>query len=85
MTEVHYYDIVRNKLRAGPIGAPKHKKVLEFLRIIWTEEEAKLLSHMEGVRKLITPRKLAKIAGMDKAKVKERNLCKKVSNECNIS
>lgn len=71
MTEVDYFDIVRNKLRAGPIGAPKHKKVLEFLRIIWTEEEAKLLSHMEGVRKLITPRKLAKIAGMDKAKVKE--------------
>ncbi len=71
MTEVDYYDIVRNKLRAGPIGAPKHKKVLEFLRIIWTEEEAKVLSHMEGVRKLTTPRKLAKIAGMEKEKVKE--------------
>ncbi|NVM02062.1 MAG: hypothetical protein HWN67_06980, partial [Candidatus Helarchaeota archaeon] len=71
MTEVDYYDIVRNKLRVGPIGAPKHKKVLEFLRIIWTEEEAKLLSYMEGVRKLVTPRKLAKTAGMDKTKVKE--------------
>ncbi|MHA1299529.1 MAG: 4Fe-4S binding protein [Candidatus Helarchaeota archaeon] len=71
MTQVDYYEIVRNKLKVGPLGAPKHKKVLEFLKIIWTEEEAKLLSHLEGVRKLITPRKLAKITGMEKAKVKE--------------
>ena len=76
MAEVDYYEIVRNKLRAGPLGAPKHKKVIEFLKIIWTEEEAEVLSHLEGVRQLVTPRKLAKIAGMDKEKVK------KVLNNC---
>ncbi len=71
MSKIDYHEIVRSKLRVGPLGAPKHKKVMEFLKIIWTEEEAKLLSHLGGVRELTTPRKLAKITGMEKEKVKE--------------
>lgn len=71
MEEVDYYEVVRNKLRIGPLGAPKHKKVTEFLKLIWNEEEAELLSHFEGIRKFLTPKKLAQKAGMDKEKVKE--------------
>ena len=48
MSDVDYYEKVRQKMSKGIIKTPKHKKVLEFLKIIWTEEEAKLLSNFEN-------------------------------------
>ncbi|MFX0006529.1 MAG: 4Fe-4S binding protein [Promethearchaeota archaeon] len=38
MTEADYYEIIRQKLVLGPLYAPKHKKVVEFLKIFWNEE-----------------------------------------------
>ena len=71
MSDIDYYELVRQKLSVGGHGAPKHKKVIEFLKVIWNEEEAKLLSQMDGIGKFTTARKLAKKTGMDKNKVKE--------------
>ena len=71
MSNVDYYEKVRQKMSTGAIATPKYKKVLEFLKIIWNEEEAKLVSNFEGVGKLESSRKLAIKAGIDKAKAKE--------------
>ncbi|TFF87445.1 MAG: 4Fe-4S dicluster domain-containing protein, partial [Promethearchaeota archaeon] len=70
MSDTDYYEKVRQKLSVAGHGAPKHKKVIEFLKVIWTEEEAELLSKMDGVAKLTTARKLSKKTGIDKKTVK---------------
>ncbi len=38
MTELDYYDIVRQKLVLGPLNAPKHRKVTKLLKVFWNEE-----------------------------------------------
>ena len=70
MTEVDYYEIVRQKLKLGPVYAPKHKKIFELMKILWNEEEIKLLSHFEGIGKLLSARNLAKISNLPKEIVK---------------
>ena len=70
LSELDYYEIVRQKLKIGPVYAPKHKLTFELLKIFWNEEEVKLLSHFEGVGKLISARKLAKFANLPKDQVK---------------
>ncbi|MHA2130478.1 MAG: ATP-binding protein [Promethearchaeota archaeon] len=58
MTEVDYYEVVRQKLKLGKLYAPKHKKVIELLKIFWNEEEIKILSQFEGTDKDISLKKL---------------------------
>lgn len=67
---VDYYELVRQKLKLGPVFAPKHKMIFELLKIFWNEDEVKLLSHFEGVGKLLSARKLAKTADLPKDQVK---------------
>ncbi|MHA1270484.1 MAG: 4Fe-4S dicluster domain-containing protein [Candidatus Helarchaeota archaeon] len=71
MSNIDYYELVRQKLRVGKLGAPKHKKVIDFLKVIWTEEDVKLLCNMDGIGKLITARKLAEKVNLDKKQVKK--------------
>ena len=51
MTEVDYYDVVRQKLVLGPLNAPKHRKIIKLMKIFWNDEEIKLLSHFESADK----------------------------------
>ena len=71
MSKVDYYEIVRQKLKLGPVYAPKHKLIYELLKIFWNEDEIKLLSNFEGVGNLTSARKLAKIVELPKAEVKD--------------
>jgi NAD-dependent dihydropyrimidine dehydrogenase PreA subunit len=64
------YESVRQKMRLGQLGAPKHKKMLEFLKTLWNEEEIQLLDQFDGAFKFMSARNLAKKSGMDKDKVK---------------
>ena len=42
MPEIDNYEIVRQKLILGPLYAPKHKKVFELMKILWSKEEIKI-------------------------------------------
>ena len=88
MNQTDYYEVVRQKLKLGPVYAPKHKKIYELLKLLWNEEEIKLLSYFEGVGKMLSPRKLSKISGLPKEQVKaildrlaERGTILKVGNQ----
>ncbi len=72
MTETDYYEIIRQKLKLGPLYAPKHKKVDELLRIFWTEDEAKLLSQFNSCDTLTSLNELAERTGMSKEDIKEK-------------
>lgn len=88
MTVNELYENVRQKLRLGLIGTPKHEKVLDFLKLLWSEDEIEILSHFESVGKLITARKISKRSGIDKSKIKnilshlfEKGTIVKVANQ----
>ncbi|NHI91194.1 MAG: 4Fe-4S dicluster domain-containing protein [Candidatus Lokiarchaeota archaeon] len=70
MTEVDHYENVRRKMRIGQLGTPKHKKTIEFLKVLYDDEEIELLDNFERGYQLLSPAKLAKKAGWDKDKVK---------------
>jgi len=71
MTEIDYYEIVRQKLTLGPLYAPKHKKTTELLKVFWNEEEIRILSHFKGTEKDITIRELEERSGVPKDRIKE--------------
>ncbi len=71
MTEIDYYENVRQKLVLGRLFAPKHKKVIELLKVFWNEEEIKILSHLENVGNWISPSKLEKKSGIPKDDIKQ--------------
>lgn len=71
MTEIDHYESVRQKMRLGPLGTPKHKKVLEILKVLWNQEEIELLDHFDGAFQFLSAVKMAKKSGIEKAKVKE--------------
>lgn len=72
MSEIDYYEEVRQKLKIGEgLGTPKHERVMDFLRMIWNEEEVKLLNNFDGVGNALSAAKMAKKAGMDKKIVKK--------------
>ena len=54
MTEIDYYEEVRQKLRLGKLAVPKHEKVIEVFKILWNEEDIKLLSYFEPPGKLLS-------------------------------
>ncbi len=58
MTEIDYYDIVRQKLILGPLIAPKHRKIIKLMKVFWNEEEIKLLSHFDSAEKWNSIRQL---------------------------
>jgi hypothetical protein len=42
------YEIIRQKMKLGPLFAPKHPRVEKLLRIFWTEEEAEILAQFNS-------------------------------------
>ncbi|MFX1375326.1 MAG: 4Fe-4S binding protein [Promethearchaeota archaeon] len=70
MTEVDYYEIVRQKLSLGPLYAPKHKKINELLRILWNEEEIKILSFFKDADHYNSLEELEERAGIPKEEFK---------------
>jgi len=71
MTEVDYYDQVRQNLELGAVHAPKHKKIMELLKVFWNENEIKVLSHFGKAGNFISKKELAKKSGIPKDKVKQ--------------
>ncbi len=75
MTQANYYELVGQKMNIGQkggggLGAPKHKKVIEFLKVIWTEEDVELLNHLDGVGKFLSVEKIAERSGVQEFEVK---------------
>ena len=57
MTEVDYYENVRQKLTLGHNQIPpppKHKLIYKLLKLFWNEEEIKILAHFHSAAKSIT-------------------------------
>jgi len=75
MTEIDYYEIVRQKLTLGPLSAPKHRKIRKLMEVFWNEEEIKLLSHFESADKYISIKQLIERSGLPKEEIK--NLLKR--------
>ena len=71
MTEIDYYEQVRQKLVSGDIHAPKHKKVIKLMKIFWNEEEIKLLSHFDTVGNYISSKHLSEKSGIPKDQIKQ--------------
>ncbi|NHI93086.1 MAG: 4Fe-4S dicluster domain-containing protein [Candidatus Lokiarchaeota archaeon] len=51
MTEIDYYDIVREKLNVEPLRVPKHEKTIELLKVLWDEDVIKVLSYFPAIGK----------------------------------
>ncbi len=79
MTEIDYYDLIRQKLELGVLHAPKHKKILKLLKVFWDEDEIKLLSHFDKAGNFISKKELAEKSGIPKEEVK-RILARSVKN-----
>jgi len=68
------YDTIRRHMNAvWPLKLPKHKKILEFLKLMFpTEEEAKIISIFDQpLLDQKNPQKIAKLTGLDLEKVNE--------------
>ena len=66
MTEVDYYEVVRQKLVIGPLKTPKHRKVTKLMKIFWNDEEVKLLSHFEPADQWTSLKQLVERSGLSK-------------------
>lgn len=71
MTEIDYYEIVRQKLVLGPLSTPKHRKIKKLMKIFWNEEEIKLLSHFESADKWNSLKQLSERSGLPKDEIKK--------------
>ncbi|MFX1298420.1 MAG: hypothetical protein ACFFD2_26640 [Promethearchaeota archaeon] len=72
MIDHKYYEIVRQKLKLGPFFAPNHKIVFEIIKILWNEEEIKILSHFNSANRSISLRKLSKKLGIPKNEIEKK-------------
>jgi Pyruvate/2-oxoacid:ferredoxin oxidoreductase delta subunit len=79
MTEIDYYESVRRNLELGPVFAPKHKKIVQLMKVFWDEDEIKILSHFDKVGKFTTTKQLAEKTGMSKEEIKKK-LARSVRN-----
>ena len=70
MTEIDYYEQVRQNLELGPIHAPKHKKIMKLMKVFWDEDEIKILSHFDKVGQWISLGKLEEKTGIPKSEIK---------------
>lgn len=71
MTEVDYYEIVRQKLVLGPLNSPKHRKIIKLMKVFWNEEEIKLLSHFESADQYVSLKQLEERSGLPKEEIKQ--------------
>ncbi|MCK4285865.1 MAG: 4Fe-4S binding protein [Candidatus Lokiarchaeota archaeon] len=71
MTEVDYYEIVRQKLVLGPLVTPKHRKIIKLMKIFWNEEEIKLLSHFDPADQWTSLKQLVERSGLSKDEIKK--------------
>jgi Pyruvate/2-oxoacid:ferredoxin oxidoreductase delta subunit len=71
MTEIDPYERVRQNLVLGPINAPKHKKIIELMKVFWNEDEINILSHFEKVGNWISPSNLEEKTGIPKDEIKQ--------------
>ncbi|MHA1987788.1 MAG: hypothetical protein ACW98D_14225, partial [Promethearchaeota archaeon] len=71
MTEVDYYETVRQKLVIGPLKTPKHRKITKLMKIFWNEEEIKLLSHFERADQWTSIKQLEERSGLSKDEIKQ--------------
>ena len=71
MTEVDYYELVRQKLVLGPLATPKHRKIIKLMKIFWNEEEIKILSHFEPADQYTSLRQLEERTGTPKDEIKK--------------
>ena len=71
MTEVDYYETVRQKLVLGPLNAPKHRKIKKLMKVFWNEEEIKLLSHFDSADKQVSLKQLEERSGIPKDEIKK--------------
>lgn len=72
MTEIDYYENVRQKLTLGQINPPpRHKLIFKLLKLFWNEEEIKILTHFHSADKSITLEELETKTGIPKEKIKE--------------
>ncbi|NVM01372.1 MAG: hypothetical protein HWN67_03500, partial [Candidatus Helarchaeota archaeon] len=79
------YDLIRRNMnKSWPLQLPKHKKVIDFLKIIIpTEEEAKILSiFKEPMIEIKSVKKISKITGIPLEKVTE--ICEKMAEKGTI-
>jgi len=66
------YELLRRKMDNFPIGLPRGEDILKFLRKMFTEEEAKMLSNFNiPYMDSRTVEDFSKATGIDKAKVKK--------------
>ena len=79
MTEIDYYEEVRQKLVSGDLHMPKHKKVIKLMKIFWNEEEIKILNLFDKVGNYISSKQLAEKSGIPKEEIK-RILARSVEN-----
>ncbi|MHA2283071.1 MAG: ATP-binding protein [Promethearchaeota archaeon] len=71
MTEVDYYENVRQKLVLGPLDAPKHRKILKLMKVFWNAEEIKMLSHFDPADQYISLKQLKERSGLPKEEIKQ--------------
>ena len=71
MTEIDYYERVRQKLSVGPVIAPKHEKIYELLKIFWDKETIKLLSFFPQIGKLISISELEEKSDLSRTEIKK--------------
>lgn len=71
MTELDYYEIVRPKLKLGPLFAPKHDVVYKLMKILWNEEEIRILANFKSAEENISLVKLEKKLGISKTEIKK--------------
>ena len=72
MTEVDYYENVRQKLTLGQINPPpRHKLVYKLLKLFWNEEEIKIITHFPSADKSITLEELETKTGIPQEKIKD--------------
>lgn len=65
------YEIVRQKMKLGPIFAPKHPKVDKLLRIFWNEEEIEILAQFNSCDTPTALRELVERTSKSKEELKE--------------
>ena len=70
MKEVDYYEHVRLNLVLGPLQAPKHKKIIELMKVFWTEEDIKILYHFDKVGNWVSGKQLEEKTGIPKVEIK---------------
>ncbi|MFW9894743.1 MAG: ATP-binding protein [Candidatus Thorarchaeota archaeon] len=71
MTDIDYYEKVRQKLFLGPLRTPKHRKITKLLKVFWNEEEVKLLSHFDSADKWTSIKTLEERSGLSKDEIKQ--------------